>query len=112
MESGDAGLRVCATGVLRLLQLLREHSDEKTVFALTSMHRLCLLAEDDPDSPWYVMVEALSGTSFEVYALMPENQGPWANAYAFRLFCSVDATLAALVEAIEYTQGWDPTDEG
>src|SRR5258706_5097327 len=60
---------------------LRALPDERLVYGLTSHYRLCLLAEDNSRSPWFVIISALDKRNYNVEYLMPERVAPWPHAY-------------------------------
>jgi hypothetical protein len=73
-------LRKVGEQMLALLPLLSEVGAKCDVWALTSHARLCLLADDDWESPWFVQIDALSWGGFEVRYLLPPEAAPWPQA--------------------------------
>lgn len=69
--SEDSNGEVSSRGkfFVEVIKKLLEHQDEYRVFALNSQDRLCLLAEENYDTPWYVMVEATPGGYLVEYFL-------------------------------------------
>ena len=100
---------VCRGGgqvVLKLMIRLRELPNEYRVYGLTSLSRLCLLAEDDYRSPWYVIISVLDSRNYFVEYLMPENTAPWVGAYVKGEPHSEDEAIEMIAIAMKNSEGW------
>ena len=67
--------------MLNLIARLRSLSDDRRVWGLTSMGRLCLLAKDTYQSPWFVIIGVLDQSNYFIEYLMAAHSAPWPNAY-------------------------------
>lgn len=100
---------VCQEGCKAMLDLiarLRALPDERLVYGLTSLYRLCLLAEDTWKSPWFVIISALDKRNYHVEYLMPERAAPWPRAYVRGEARSEDEALQMIMTAMEKSEGW------
>ncbi len=95
--------------MLDLMARLRTLPDTRQVFGLTSHHRLCLLAADSYQSPWFVIISALDKRNYFVEYLMPKSIAPWPHAYVRGEARSEDDALQMVVTAIEKSAGWIQT---
>lgn len=95
-----------AGAMLSIIKSLQEDPDPRVVFGLTSMRRLCLLAHDRWDSPWYVIVHALSSESIHVDYLLPENDAPWIGARVTGEACSVAEAVKLTKIGMTRSEGW------
>ena len=93
--------------MLDLIARLRALPDERQVFGLTSLSRLCLLAKDTYKSPWYVIISALDKHNYFVEYLMPEHSAPWPHAYVQGKPRSEDDAVQMIITAIEKSEGWN-----
>src|ERR1051325_9606867 len=80
-QCGEPVSREGGQAMLGLLARLRALPDDRRVYGLTSLYRLCLLAEDTYTSPWFVIVSALDKRNYYVEYLMPEAIAPWPHAF-------------------------------
>lgn len=62
--------------MLRLILRLRAIPDQRCVWGLTSIGRLCLLAADTYESPWFVVIGALDERNYFIEYLLPEVEAP------------------------------------
>jgi hypothetical protein len=74
---------------------------------LTSLYRLCLLAEDTWKSPWFVIVSALDRQNYIVEYLMPEAIAPWPHAYVRGEPRSEEEAVKLILTAMEKSEGWN-----
>jgi len=95
--------------MLDLITRLRTLPDERRFFGLTSLSRLCLLATDSYQSPWFVVISALDKRNYSVEYLMPERVAPWQHAYVKGVSRSEDEAVHMTVTAIERSEGWTAT---
>lgn len=91
--------------MLDLIAGLRRLGDEPRVWGLTSLHRLCLLAQDTWQSPWYVIVAA-SGRTYWIEYLMPAALAPWPNGYVRGEASSESDAVQMVVTAMDRSLGW------
>jgi hypothetical protein len=93
--------------MLDLLSKLKALPDERRVYGLSSLYRLCLLAEDTWKSPWFVIISALDRSNYTVEYLMPEAVAPWPHAYIRGEARSEDDALKMILIAMENSKGWN-----
>ena len=98
-ESGEA--------MLDLISRLRSLPDKRRVFGLTSLHRLCLLAEDTWQSPWFVIIYALNKRDYFIEYLMPKDVAPWHDAYVKGEAYSEDEAVQMILTAMDRSGGWN-----
>lgn len=99
------------SAMLSLIKRLRKLPDDRQVWGLTSLSRLCLLAQDeifknDVFVPWYVVVVAGGMNEYYVEYLMPEDIAPWPNAYVRGEARSEDEAVEMILTAMERSGGW------
>jgi hypothetical protein len=99
-------LSEAGSAMLELLARLKALADDRLIFGLTSMARLCLLAHDDYKSPWYVIISALDTRNYCVEYLMADDVAPWPNAYVKGESGSTDAASKMIQVAIDRSAGW------
>lgn len=92
--------------MLGLMARLRALPDSRQVYGLTSHHRLCLLAVDSYQSPWFVIISALNNRNYFVEYRMPDDVAPWPHAYVRGEARSEDDAVAMVVTAMEKSEGW------
>jgi hypothetical protein len=100
---------VCREGgkaMLDLIARLRALPDSREVYGLTSHHRLCLLAADNYQSPWFVIISALDKRNYFVEYRMPDDVAPWPGAYVRGYTSSVDRAVQMILTAMEKSEGW------
>ena len=105
-QSLEPATREGGKAILDLLQRLRALPEDWIVYGLTSHYRLCLLAEDDYRSPWFVIVAALDRRNYYVEYLMPEADAPWSQAYVRGEAKSEDDAVNMIVTAMKNSEGW------
>lgn len=92
--------------MLALITRLRGLSDDRRVWGLTSLYRLCLLAQDTYRSPWYVIVSALDRNNYFIEYLMPPALAPWPAAYVRGEAGSEDEAVQMILSALDRSEGW------
>jgi hypothetical protein len=92
--------------MLALISRLRALPDERCVWGLTSLHRLCLLAHDTYKSPWFVIVFAADPGSYSIEYLMPAAVAPWPDARVQGEARSEDEAIRMILVAMERSEGW------
>jgi hypothetical protein len=92
--------------MLHLIKRLRALPNERRVYGLTSLSRLCLKAEDTSDSSWSVIVSVLDERNYFIEYLMPDRLAPWPNAYVKGEAGSEDEAVQMILTAIERSEGW------
>jgi hypothetical protein len=107
-EPTEAVTREGGQAMLALLARLRALPDERRVYGLTSLYRLCFLAEDTWQSPWFVIVAALNQRNYYIEYLMPERDAPWPRAYIRGEARSEDEAVQMILTAMERSEGWKP----
>ena len=100
------GYREGSKAMLELISSLRALPDTWRVWGLTSHHRLCLLAEDCYESPWFLIISALDSRNYFVEYRMPDHVAPWPHAYVRGEAHSENEALRMIVTAMEKSEGW------
>ena len=97
----------CKT-MLDLLERLRGLPNERRVYGLTSVDRLCLLAEDTSASIWYVIISALDEGEWRYFVeyLMPQHSAPWPVAMVRGEARNEDDAVQMIITAMENSEGW------
>lgn len=108
-EPSEPVTREGGQAMLALLARLRALPDERCVYGLTSLYRLCFLAEDTWKSPWFVIVAALDKRNYHIEYLMPERDAPWPRAYIRGEARSEDEAVQMILTAMERSEGWKPS---
>src|SRR5262245_33488325 len=80
VRTGDAFGPDGAASMLDLLPELAEVCKSIDVWALRSLDRLCLLAEDDYRAPWFVIVAAGGDGAYDIEYRMRPTEAPWPSA--------------------------------
>jgi hypothetical protein len=101
-EGGSRG----GAAMIELIRRLRNLPDERRVFGLTSLHRLCLLAADTWRSPWFVIISALDERNYRIEYRLPDAAAPWPNAYVTGEAQSQDEAVSMILTAMERSGGW------
>jgi hypothetical protein len=95
------------SAMLSLLARLRAIPDDRSVWGLTSLSRLCLLSQDLWHTPWHVVFCAVGGKDdYVIEYLMPEASAPWPNAYVRGEARSEDEAVQMILTAMERSEGW------
>jgi hypothetical protein len=92
--------------MLGLMGRLRALPDSRQMYGLTSHHRLCPLAADSYQSPWFVIISALDNRNYFVEYRMPDDVAPWPHAYVRGKARSEDDAVQMIVTAMEKSEGW------
>lgn len=101
-ENGDAAL-----AMLALIEKLRASPPEdRAVWCLTSLHRLCLLSSNSSDTKWYVDVAALNESTYFIEYRMPDGVAPWPEARVRGEAKSLDEALKMTLIGLEKSEGW------
>ncbi|MDX2111882.1 MAG: hypothetical protein SFY80_16760 [Verrucomicrobiota bacterium] len=98
--------REIGMAMLSLLARLRALPDGRDVWGLTSHYRLCLLATDSSETPWFVTVVALNERNYFLEYLMPERLAPWPHAYVRGEALSEDDAVRMILIGMERSEGW------
>jgi len=96
----DAG-----TPMLKVLKLINDLFHETTIYGLTSMSTLVLLAEDKWRTPWFVSLRGLEAEYYIEY-LMTTDQAPWHNAKITGITNSLDDLKKYIIIAMYESRGW------
>lgn len=105
-QSDEPVTREGGTTMLTLIKRLRLMPNEQHVYGLTSHQRLCLLAEDSSETPWFVIVAALDTQNYFVEYLMPERVAPWPRAYVRGEAHSENEAVKMILTGMEKSEGW------
>ena len=95
-----------ATQMLQLLPVLEALCLNVTVWGLTSMQRLCLLADDDWRSPWFVIIQAKPMGGFQIQYRMSQAEAPWPNAIVEGFAEDKERACELIRIAMERSGGW------
>lgn len=99
--------------ILTVFQMLEdvEITSVPSMFWLLSHTKICLLSEDNFQSPRWVTVDV--GCSpfgkLEVACRVPSRTAPWPNAYVQGYAKTPEEAVAKIVAGIEFSQGWAQT---
>lgn len=102
----DSRNRTGGKAMLDLIARLRALPDKRQAFGLTSHYRLCLLAKDTYQSPWFVIVSALDSHNYFIEYRMPDDIAPWPEAMVRGEAGSEDAAVEMVLTAMEKSGGW------
>ena len=109
LQSDDDVSRSFGQTMLDLIGRLRSLPDDRHVFVMTSMDRLCLMArpEGSPGgSPWFVRIWALDKRNYRIEYLMPKPLAPWPWAHVTGTASSEDEAVQMVLTAMERSEGW------
>jgi hypothetical protein len=106
IESDEPVSREGGRTMLNLIKRLQSLSDPRRVWGLTSHYRLCLLAEDNGQSPQFVTVIASDSSNYYIEYLMPARLAPWPHAYVKGEARSEDEAVLMITIAMEKSGGW------
>ncbi len=106
IQSDEPVTREGGKTMLALIRRLRLLPIEQRVFGLTSHYRLCLLAQDSAETPWFVIAAALDERNYFVEYLMPERIAPWPRAYVRGEAHSEDEAVQMILTGMEKSEGW------
>lgn len=101
----DMGARM-----LSLINLLDTKFKNTTIFGLTSLYRLNLLASDTYKSPWYVCF-ATDGRIFYIDYLVPESEQPWKYARVSGEAETLEQAYKYILIAMTKSEGWADNNE-
>jgi hypothetical protein len=105
-QSDEPVTRQIGQTMLSLLARLRALPGDRHVWGLTSHYRLCLLAQDSYETPWFVTVIGLDKRDYYVEYLMPEHAAPWSRASVRGEANSEDEAVQMILTAMEKSEGW------
>lgn len=105
--SRQGNFREGGKAMLDLVSRLRTLPDPRNVYALTSAYRLCLLANDSYQTPWYVIISAADSQNYFVEYLMPDDVAPWPIAYVKGVARSVNDAVQMISSAMDKSEGWN-----
>ncbi len=104
-ESDDQLTRDNGAAMLTLIKLLDKKFIDTTIFGLTSLHRLNLLASNTYRSPWYVSF-ITDGFFFHIDYLVPESEQPWEHARITGEAKSFEQAYRYILIAMTKSGGW------
>lgn len=105
--SCQESVRTDAESMLSLLGALASADFEHTIFALTSVDRVCFLSQDDYSSPWWIIVTPRHFEEYKIECRIPTESRPWRSATLLSNECSASDACSTIVAALEYCGGWD-----
>ena len=92
--------------MLDVIAHLRALPTPSRAYGLTSLYRLCLLAEDTYKSPWFIIISAPDERNIDIEYLMPAHLAHWPNAYVKGCARSIDEAVEMIVIGMEKSEGW------
>jgi hypothetical protein len=92
--------------MLELLPMLEDLFLSLNVWGLTSMERLCLLADDDWRSPWFVIIQAKPMGGFQIQYRMSQAEAPWPNAIVEGFAEDKERACELIRIAMQRSGGW------
>lgn len=98
------------TPMLKALKLINDTFHETTIYGLTSVSSLVLLAQDKWRSPWFVSLRGLEAEYYIEY-LMITDTAPWHNAKITGVTNSLDDLKKYIIIAMYESRGWCNSDE-
>jgi hypothetical protein len=108
-NAGDSKDRNSA--MLAFLKIIDTAFVETTIWALTSLHRLVLLTQDDWKSKWYIIVSCFSDKEIHFEYLIPDEKHPWPDARVSGTANSLNNAKEYLLIAMKETNGWQNNKE-
>lgn len=97
------------SGMVALIQLLREFPLEITAYAWTSHNQLGLLSENDFSATRWVKVDSVkrpASMMFKVQARVPDRIAPWPHAYTVGEAYTPEEALAMVAAGMAFSEGW------
>ncbi|MCA9794163.1 MAG: hypothetical protein KC910_20285 [Candidatus Eremiobacteraeota bacterium] len=89
-----------------MLELLSQAPDRPGVFGLTSHESLCLLSEDNYDTPWWVIITPTPPRTFQVEYRPHEAVPPWKDAYVKVLARTPKEAVEQALFGMERSRAW------
>jgi hypothetical protein len=107
LAQSDEPFRAAAGAAMAdLLPELAEACRSLDAWALTSLDLLCLLAEDDYQTPAFVVVSAGGEGQYYVRYRMHSTEAPWPDAYVTGQAPSKGIALEMIRSAMHRSRGW------
>lgn len=100
------------TTMVRLLERLKAHPDEREAWALTNKWELDLQANDRMQQQQYVSFKAETEHSYTIEYLLPERLAPWPNAWVSGRAYSEDEAVSMILKAMDLSGGWQKRETG
>ena len=105
---GDEGI---GNSMLEVIQRINDIFKETTIYGLTSLYHLKLLAQDTYQSPWYVSIISSGPELSYVDYLLPEDKQPWPDARVKGEVRSYDELIKCIIIAMIESGGWPDNEE-
>ena len=99
-------------GTLALIERLRDFPDDRTVYGLTSVDRLCLLSQDDYTTPWWVVITSHGIDDFRIECRLPQEQAPWRGAQILGKTKDLGKAVEMVVKMLETAAEYDTATGG
>ncbi|MEI6950860.1 hypothetical protein V9K67_27015 [Paraflavisolibacter sp. H34] len=96
--------------MLAFLLVVNEAFKTTPLWGLTSHERLLIQAEDNWESPAYVIVGAF-GKSYIIEYLIPRHRAPWPDATVRGTVNSLEAAKKYFLIAMRESEGWKDNEE-
>jgi hypothetical protein len=105
-NGSDPHVAPAARLMIQLIERLETTFQDRSVWGLTSLYHLKLLAADDWKTPWYVSIAPAVSGRFAIEYLLPEGEAPWPNARVLGESESVEAAVDMILLAMQKSRGW------
>lgn len=105
---GDVEL---AGSMLEIIRRINGLFKETTLYGLTSLYHLKLLAQDTYQSPWYVSIISSGPELSYVDYLLSEDEQPWPDARVKGEVSSHDELINYIIIAMTECGGWPDNEE-
>jgi len=92
--------------MLPILKLIDEMFPNRIIYGLTSVARLVLLAEDNWQSDWLVIIASNGMPEYSLEYLMPTSKAPWPGAVVSGIAQSLEEAREYLEICIRECEGW------
>jgi len=100
-----------ANVMLSIIDLLNREFSNTTIFGLTSIYHLNLLAHNSYQTDWYVSIIALDERNYHIEYLMPENKRPWSYAKVKGDAKSLEEAMKFISIGMYESNGWPGNEE-
>ena len=110
-SSTGSGSKDRNTAMLTLIKIINDFFIETNIWALTSLHRLVLLTQDNWKSKWYIIISCFNDKEIYFEYLIPAEKHPWPDAKVTGTANSLNQAKEYLLIAMRETDGWQDNRE-
>ena len=107
-NGGDVDI---AASMLEIIRRINGLFKETTIYGLTSLYHLKLLAEDTYQSPWYISIISSDPENTWIDYMLPQHQQPWPNARVKGEAASHDEAIKYIIIAMTESGAWADNEE-